>query len=111
MFAIAQRFVFDNNLPLGDAEMSLHLAMLALEGLVGRAAVRLDARYELDDSEHAIAVDNSTEIGSSLVKVFTALLIREFGEESFQVHCVRSYVRESAATVPVEPLTTDASAA
>lgn len=81
----AVRFQVDDNISLNDAEMSLHLAMFAVEGLFGRARVRLDAEYELNEQDHAIDVDGSTEVGAMIARVFTGLLLREFGEDSFQI--------------------------
>jgi hypothetical protein len=79
------RFELDRKIPLEDAEMSLHLAMIAAEGLFGRARVRLDAGYHADEPRHAIIVDGTTEVGAVVTRVFTALLLREFGEDSFRV--------------------------
>ena len=59
--------------------------MFAVEGLFGRAQVRLDARYELSQSHHHFTVDTGTSVGTHLVRVFTSLLQREFGDESFRV--------------------------
>lgn len=87
------RFEFEPSVQLAEAEMSLHLAMYAVEGLFGEARVRLDASYQLDDARRAITVDGSTEVGAAIVKVFTRLLGREFGEDAF---CVRR-VSECAA--------------
>lgn len=86
MIRLSYRFEFQASVPLEEAEMSLHLAMIALEGLFGRAGVRLDARYGLDSPGCALIVDGSTPLGESLVRVFTALLIREFGDDRFTVH-------------------------
>ena len=82
------RFEFDREVALEEAEMSLHLAMFAVEGLFGQARVRLDAGYHLDDPRHAIIVDGSSEVGMAVVRVFTGLSLREFGEESFRVRRV-----------------------
>ena len=84
----AVRFQFDHNISLNDAEMSLHLAMFAVEGLFGRARVRLDAEYELNEQDHVIDVDGSTEVGAMIARVFTGLLLREFGEDSFRIQRV-----------------------
>ena len=79
------RFRFDGEVRLADAEMSLHLAMFAVEGLFGRARVRLDAEYDLIEQDHCIDVDGGTEVGAMIVRVFTGLLLREFGEDSFRI--------------------------
>lgn len=44
------RFEFNNSVPLEDAEMTLHLATYAIEGLYGEAHVRLEVSYRLDES-------------------------------------------------------------
>ncbi len=80
------RFEFDSEVSLADAEMTLHLAMFAVEGVFGRARVRLDAEYVLDEESCGITVDTRTEVGAMIVRVFTGLLLREFGEESFRLH-------------------------
>jgi len=78
------RFEFDRKVPLEDAEMSLHLAMIVAEGLFGRARVRLDVRYDVDERRRLIVVDGATEIGAVVTRMFTGLLLREFGEDAFR---------------------------
>lgn len=85
MDADAVCFDFDPETSLSDAEMTLHLAMFAVEGVLGRARVRLDAEYVLDEEAHAIVIDGGTEVGELLARVFTGLLLREFGEDAFTV--------------------------
>ncbi|MBT6485279.1 MAG: hypothetical protein HOK71_11545 [Planctomycetaceae bacterium] len=84
------RFEFEPDVPLMDPEMSLHLAMFAAEGLFGRARVRLEAEYTIDEPHQAIVVDGSTEVGSLIVRVFTGLLFREYGEDAFRVERITS---------------------
>ena len=85
MTANVYRFEFEPAVPTAEAELTLHLALYAVEGLYGEARVRLEAAYRLDNSRTAILVDGGTEVGAALVKVFTRLLIREFGEDGFHV--------------------------
>lgn len=82
------RFELDTSVPSLEAEMTLHLAMIAVEGLFGQAAVRLDTTYHVDEPRNAIIVDGTTDAGDALVRVFTSFLIREFGEDAFQVRRV-----------------------
>lgn len=84
------RFKIDSNVPLDEAEMSLHLAMFAVEGLVGPARIRLDVSYYVDEPRRVIIVDGSNEVAGAVVRVFTNLLLREFGEDSFHAERVRS---------------------
>jgi hypothetical protein len=85
MSALAYRFEIDPLVPLADAEMSLRLAMIALEGLFGPSGIRLDAHYRTDEAGRAIVIDSSTRVGRALVRVFTTLLSREFGDDRFVV--------------------------
>ena len=78
----------DARVPLLEAEMSLHLAMFAVEGLFGQARLRLGMSYHLDEPRRAIFVDGTNEVGGAVVRIFTNLLIREFGEDSFVVRPV-----------------------
>ena len=84
------RFQVDASVPLIEAEMSLHLAMFAVEGLVGPARIRLDVSYYVDEPRRVIIVDGSNEVAGAVVRVFTNLLLREFGEDSFHVERVQS---------------------
>ncbi len=82
------RFQFEPRVPLSEAEMSLHLAMFAVEGLYGEARVRLEATYGVDEGRRSITVDGGMEVGAAVVKVYTRLLSREFGEDSFRIQRV-----------------------
>ncbi|TWT40191.1 hypothetical protein KOR42_49330 [Thalassoglobus neptunius] len=88
--AACTRFHFQESVDLLEAEMSLHLAMFSVEGLYGRARVRLEAHYQLVTDDHRIDVDCTSRVGELIVRVFTGLLIREFGEDSFTVRKVSS---------------------
>ena len=87
----AFRFVFKEEVSVLDAELSLHLAIFAIEGLFGAARVRLDASYAIDEPRRVIIVDASNEVGEALVRVFTNLLLREFGDDSLQVERVDAH--------------------
>lgn len=87
----AFRFVFKEEVSVLDAELSLHLAIFAIEGLFGAARVRLDASYQINEPRRVIIVDASNEVGEALVRVFTNLLLREFGDDSLQVDRVDSH--------------------
>ena len=78
------RFEFDATVPLAEAELTLDLARYSAEGLVGQARVRLDVLQRLDSDGHAIVVEGEGEAFETVVRVYAALLIREFGETAFQ---------------------------
>lgn len=87
-------FKFALESQLVEAEMTLHLAIFAAEGLFGQARVRLDAAYRLDEKRTLLVVDSSTEVGAIVARIFTGLLLRERGEDGFEVRVLQ---RESPA--------------
>lgn len=88
MPADVHRFEFDDHATCVEAELTLHLAICAVEGLFGAATVRLLAGYHVDESHHAITIDGTTDVGAALVRIFTSLTLREFGDHAFQVRPV-----------------------
>jgi hypothetical protein len=81
----AFRFAFERHIPLAAVETSLHLAMFAVEGLVGRVRVRLGANYVVNESDHAIDINGDERVVQLIARVFAGLLLREHGEDSFRV--------------------------
>lgn len=79
------RFAFTPAVSLTEAEMTLHLAMFAVEGLAGNVEVRLSAQYEFDEQGHALVIDGNTQVGQVLARVYAGLLQREFGEGAFRI--------------------------
>lgn len=97
----AFHFAFERHCSLTAAEMSLHLAIFAVEGLVGQVRVRMGVRYVLDENEHAIVIDGG-RVGQMVARVFAGLLLRELGQGAF---CIResdtfSHHLEEIRTVP-----------
>lgn len=84
------RFTFSRAADLTEVEATLHLALYASEGLFGAARVRLEFGYRLDGERNAILVDATTEVGSVIARIFTSLLLREIGEDTFEVRAVES---------------------
>ncbi|CAN5266029.1 hypothetical protein BH11PLA2_BH11PLA2_37010 [soil metagenome] len=81
----ATRFRFTPGVSVVSTELTLHLAMFAVEGLVGRVAVRLDTRYAMDVERNVIAIDCRTFVGQLVTRVFAGLLLREIGETAFDI--------------------------
>jgi len=77
------RFELNSATPINDAVLTLVLARLSAEGLVGAARVRLDVRHDVDHAANAIVVRGSGEAFESITRIFTSLLAREFGEDAF----------------------------
>jgi hypothetical protein len=96
----AYRYRFKEGLDLRDAEDTLLLAVLAAEGLFGQARVRLEAAYATDKSIHAIVVDAGGEVGRAVNGIFTSLITREFGPDSFDVRRVEGLSRSSGGVSP-----------
>jgi hypothetical protein len=76
-------YTFSSAAPVEEIEETLHLAILAAEGLHGRSRVRLDASYYMEG--HSCVIDAGTEVGRDIVRLFTGFAIKEFGEEAFRV--------------------------
>ena len=85
MFEQAYRYRFAARVDLRDAGDTLLLAVLAVEGLFGAAQVRMDFAFATDEAIRVIVVDASTDVGQAVNGIFTNLLMREFGPESFGV--------------------------
>lgn len=81
----AFRFQFEHDVSLTEAEQTLHLALYAVEGLFGEARVRLELSYRMDEPGDAILVNGGSDVGEAVVKIFTGLLLREFGADAFRV--------------------------
>lgn len=68
-----------------EAELTFHLAVFAAEGLFGEAQVRMDVTYDIDKHNRSLVVDSTTDVGLTVVKIYTALALREFGDNSLLV--------------------------
>lgn len=82
------RYSFSKETSLAEVENSLFLAVFSAEGLHGRAQVRLDAAYFMDEKRRACVVDAASAVGKTIAQVFTGLLAREFGDDAFTVERV-----------------------
>ena len=85
MITEAYSYRFKENVDLAQARGTLLLSVLAAEGLYGAAQVRLDLGLAADEAIGVIVVDASTDVGQAVNGIFTNLLMREFGPESFGV--------------------------
>ncbi|MCC6678170.1 MAG: hypothetical protein IT436_13600 [Phycisphaerales bacterium] len=83
------RYQFEPEVPFKQVEDALLLAVMAVEGLAGESAVRLDAAFNVNQSGRTCLIDAATEVGSAIARVFTGLVTREFGAGSFHVRPVK----------------------
>jgi len=76
---------FDTDLPMDAIKGSLLLAVMAVEGLKGRARVQLEARFKLNKNKRSCEIEANTDVGESIARIFTGFLVKEFGENAFKV--------------------------
>jgi len=96
------RYVFNDSVPIEEAEATLHLAILAAESLFGESRVRMDEAYSIDEGARVCVIDATSEVGRSICRIFTGYLIREFGQDRFTVRaaaapCAHSRAKAGAA--------------
>lgn len=85
MESTSYRFEFGKKVPLKKVEESLVLAVVVVESLHGRSAMRLETSFQLDKEDRSCVVDGRTEVGRHIACVLTGLLSVEFGENAFAV--------------------------
>ncbi|MEO0474352.1 MAG: hypothetical protein AAF085_00080 [Planctomycetota bacterium] len=93
------RFRFDDQTDLDEAESTLHLAILAAEGLFGEALLRVRFSYRRDDDSRCLQVNGGNEISESVVRIFTSLAIKEFGSTAFSVSNALGSEREEPLAI------------
>lgn len=84
------QFVFAGDVEIIDAEATLHLAILAAEGLFGESRVRMDVAYFIDRTRRVIHLDTGSIPGDAVARIFTVFAAREFADGSFTVVRVRA---------------------
>jgi len=68
------RYQFASKADLADAQDLLRLAALAAGGIFGRARVRMDARFWVDESIDVLVLDASTVVGLIIAAIFTSFI-------------------------------------
>ena len=86
---------FEPEIPMGEIEASIMLALLATESLHGECEVQLAAPHYLDRERRACIIDATTELGRDFNTVLLGFLRREFGPAAFRIQVVGS-LQESA---------------
>jgi len=85
-------YTFDDTVSMDEVEESLFHSALAAESLHGRARLRLEASFLLDPQKRTCEVDTSTEVGQTIVCIFTGFLTRLFGEDVFKVERMENII-------------------
>lgn len=77
------KFSFKQPLRKEDIEERIALAIITAECVYGQAKVRLHAAYSA--AADKAVIDVSSAVGEHIAQVFTGLMIRQLGEESFTI--------------------------
>jgi hypothetical protein len=93
------RYVFTTDVSTEDIEITLLLAILAVESLHGEVPVRLDAKHHFDTKRRTCIVDATTAVGRDLNRLFAGFARREYGEDSFHIERVDAVPQHGAQTV------------
>jgi hypothetical protein len=78
-------FQIKDGIFMSAAKDSLLLSIMAAESLFGRPRINLEARFRLERVSKVCIIDIGTKVGETIARVFTGLMIREFGEQAFKV--------------------------
>lgn len=79
------QYSFNPTADMTQVEDTLLLAAMAAEGLHGRSCIHLDAAFRCNVKARTAMVDASTEVGSAIARIFTALLATTIGESAYRV--------------------------
>jgi hypothetical protein len=88
MYEKQYEFTFADKVDMEAIEGILLLAVVSVEGIHGRARVRLDADYHSDPASNTCRINEDNDIGRDICRVFTEFLSLELGEELFSVRHV-----------------------
>lgn len=85
MTSTIYRYDFRAAVDFEDVEDSVMVALMATEALHGSTGIRLETRFELERLHRRCTVDASTRAGYDFNRIFAGLVIREFGDDAFEV--------------------------
>ena len=83
------KFIFGDSVPFKEVQETLFWAILNAESIFGKAKVRLDAWYKLDEGKKVCEIDKTTEVGQHIAQIFTSCISRSFGDKAFTVERLR----------------------
>lgn len=84
-------FEFNESVAVADIEDTLEVATAALDGVVGAAAVRLEAAHEFDAVARVVRIDATQPAGRALARAFLEVATRSLGERAIRiVRCGRA---------------------
>ena len=79
------KFKFPDGTDRETIESQIAMAITAAECTYGHPKVRISASYLISADKPEIAIDVSTEVGEHIAQTFTGLMIRQLGEDNFNV--------------------------
>ena len=80
------KFKLNTKITKEELEERIAFAIVSAECTFGKAKVRLNASYVSENNK--VAIDVASEVGEHIAELFTGLLIKDFGEDSFAVERV-----------------------
>lgn len=79
------QYCFHKSVEMAEAEATLLVAMIAVEGLHGSSAVRMHGRYNFEPKQRMCEIDAGSAVGCDLNRIYVGFLQREFGPAAFTV--------------------------
>jgi hypothetical protein len=79
------QFSFEETVSSEDAQGTFMLALVALESLHGKAAVRLGCRFRSDPPAKLFHIYSGSSIGNDLAKLFTGFVINAYGYDAVRI--------------------------
>jgi hypothetical protein len=77
-------FEFSDVVPTEDVRDALEVAVAAMGGVVGSAALRLEADHTLDEAG-VVRIDTSRDAGRALARAFLEVASRSLGDGAIKV--------------------------
>jgi hypothetical protein len=86
-------YTFCAGIPIEEVEATLHLALLAAEGLHGEADVRLEGTHSVDIERRRCVINAATLVGRDINRLFLNFIRHEFGADAFRVEHIEAATR------------------
>lgn len=96
MKPIVYRYTFDAIIPIEEVEATLHLAILAAEGLHGEAEVLLEGSHSFYPERRRCVINAATAVGRDINRLFLNFIRHEFGTDGFRVERVEATIHHQA---------------
>jgi len=96
------QFNFKPDVPFEEIDSTLVLATLAAECIHGRTQIHLDASFQAHRKDNFCWVNADSEVGKHIAQIFTGLIVRLFGEQSFKIERIVGDPIEANATTSTQ---------